>query len=468
MKFLTSSSSSASSTITTTTTSTSFDAGCVRDSRSSPASCIAGVFRRLLCLNDPPTHHPSHHFKYTENHDSVSLELDRFQCSKAEESSASGSTPNLVARLMGLESFPQIDFPVTERSPNSISRSRSMNSVDLMKELASMQGRHRRAKSFRETRSKFVELQDEDFYILSFEDEDEFGKLGARSRKSEMGSGQKQTKQGIKGENSNSKAKSNKKRESVYEKNKENLLDTRTIFIENPEAINSKQVSKRVVFRGGDNSKLKDSINILRPTNSSCRNSAAADKEVEKLAKPIIQKSENDLQLGRRRMKKRKDDCLLVKRIETEPDSENSSPSSVLDVTKFPGDPEVTSCPGEPSRLTNSRSRRTLAEDLENYRKLNYQSNSTSFRSNNNSSSCERKRIDQLRKDGHGSSSRFMQMWGEIYNVAGRNTVQADWLLNNRREMHKFEEYKEIGGEIQMQILDELIGEMVDQLVNLC
>lgn len=270
----------------------------------------------------------------------MSVELDKLQCAKVEEKIEGSAAPSIVARLMGLEFFPQIDFSATQKSPNSIARSRSMNSVDLMKELKSIQEKHRRVKSFREIPT-FVELQDEDFFILSFENADEIGKLGAKSRKVEMCSVQKQTKQSING--GNSKSKNSKRRESVYEKNKENLV-TRTVSNENPDgAINSRKASQVVVR--ADDTKLKDSSNILRSTNSSCQNSFA-EKEAAKLAKPINHKPETELQLGRRRMKKRKDDCLPVKKIETESDSENSSPSSVLDIMKFPGDPEVTSSSG--------------------------------------------------------------------------------------------------------------------------
>lgn len=279
MKFL-SSSSSASSTITDTTTATSFD-GTV-DSKNATAGCIGGVLRRLLCLNSLPTY-PSDHFREADhNNNNDSQVFDELPCVKPEEKIEGSGTPNLVARLMGLESLPQIDS-------NSISRSRSMNSVDSLKEIQSIEERHRRVKSFRETPT-FLELEDENFLILSFESGAERMKLAVKGRKSEMGSAQ---------------LPKNKKTECVSGQNKENRCSN----------YSSDEELKVVHF--------KDSSNILRPKNNS-------SSEKTRFAGPT------------RKMKKRKDECLPLKKIETESDSENSSPVSVLDNVDFSCDPEIT------------------------------------------------------------------------------------------------------------------------------
>ncbi|KAL3518054.1 hypothetical protein ACH5RR_020643 [Cinchona calisaya] len=448
MKLLTSSSSTSSS------TATSFD-GNAHNSKSTPAGCIAGVFRRLLCISTLPTH-PS---------DCVSLELDKLQQSiaptkaderveqsiaptKADERVEPSATPSIVARLMGLESLPQIDFSAMEKSPNSIARSHSMNSVDLMKELVKIQGRqHLRVKSFRETAPTFLELEDEDFFVLNFENADE-------SRKSETGSKKMQQRR--------IKNSGNTRRESVYEKNKENQDPINVVLDGKVEcSMNSRKASQSDTCDG----KLRDSSNIfVSPTKNACQNSVEV-KEVVKLAKKTKNHKPESEFMGRRgRMKKRKDDCLPVKKNETDPqsDSENSSPNSVLDIMKFPGDPEVTSSE-EFARLSNSKSRRTLTEELENYKSLIGNASCKS----RNSSGCK---CAELSKNGHGRDSNNnnnVEMWGEICKIAERDTIQSNWILLNK-EIQKFEDYKEIGGEFEIQIFEELMGELVDQLVGNC
>ncbi|XP_027174757.1 uncharacterized protein LOC113774414 [Coffea eugenioides] len=449
MKFLTSSSSTASSTITSTTASTSFG-GNVHNSRSTPAGCIAGVFRRLLCLKSLPTH-PSDHFKDTD-HDSVSVELDRLQCTStvsAEERAESSATPCIVARLMGLESLlPQTDFSAAEKSPSSIARSRSMNSVDLMKELVSIQGRHRRVKSFRETAPTFLELEDENFFVLSFEN------IVGESRKSETGS--KQKKQRGRGANDKSQN-STRSRENAYEKNKENQDPMNVLNNEKQErTTDSRKASQRAVSEV-----MSDGI---RPLSISSSQNSFEGKEVENRAKPINRKPENELG-RRRRMKKRKDDCLPVKKVESDcSDSENSSPNSVLDIVKFPCDPEVTSSEGL-SRLTNSKSRRTLTEELENYRKLNHQYVDKSLTSNASGKSRTRSegKCVELRKNDRGRQNNSANMWGEICELAEKDTIRSNWIPLSK-EIQKFEGYREISGEFEIQIFEELLGELVDQL----
>lgn len=122
---------------------------------------------------------------------------------------------------------------------------------------------------------------------------------------------------------------------------------------------------------------------------------------------------------------------------------------------------------GELSRLTNSKSRRTLSEELENYRKLNHQCNDNGCISI--AASCKSRTIFEvtnveLRKDDHGSPT-YVQMWEEMCKVAGRNIIQSNWMVQNK-DIQKFEDYKEISGEFEMQILDELLGEVVAQLVG--
>ncbi|EOA14354.1 hypothetical protein CARUB_v10027535mg [Capsella rubella] len=117
----------------------------------------------------------------------ISLILDRFLCSGSsstcpygritepcfesrdfvsEPLRVRGDEPGAVARLMGLDSI-----PVTDRA-RVVSRSRSVNSAGYMKrDDDTVQGKHRRVKSTLDSYQfpEYVELEDDKFFILSFE-----------------------------------------------------------------------------------------------------------------------------------------------------------------------------------------------------------------------------------------------------------------------------------------------------------
>ena len=160
-------------------TTTSFN------SKSATAGCLAGLLRRILCSGNLPTH-PSDQIKEVD-----SVLCDKDHELKAKENIETTTTPGIVARLMGLESLPEINL-LHNSSPNSISRSRSMNSADHLAGFDQMQGPHRRVKStlsFRELPT-FLELENENFLVLSFENGGESKELRSEGRKSEMGFGE--------------------------------------------------------------------------------------------------------------------------------------------------------------------------------------------------------------------------------------------------------------------------------------
>lgn len=333
MKFLPS---SASSTITTTSTAaSSFDGNNVNSSKSATAGCIAGVFRRLLCLNSLPTYPSDDHFKETElleentytSSSSVDFDIKATEVKIVEGGGGGGgsATPNIVARLMGLESLPQIDrdLLLTNEQKNSaaISRSRSMNYVDtVLKELQhSKQGKHRRAKSFRETPT-FLHLdEDENFLILSFENNN-----GAENMKFPT-----------KGKIKSSPAEKTKTKTKNTRREQTNSCTGGGKNKENQETRNGSD-EEEYYFTKRSGVTKDSSDNILG--NYSNRNS-----------KPAIHgHHERDRRSNRRkRINKSKDEILPVKKSGTESsahdddDSENSSPNSVLDNSMdFPCDPE--------------------------------------------------------------------------------------------------------------------------------
>ncbi|KAJ6716061.1 hypothetical protein OIU74_008740 [Salix koriyanagi] len=103
------------------------------------------------------------------------------------------ATPGVVARLMGLGSFPETSSVDVKVGANSISRSRSMNSMEFRGENDQIQGQHRRVRStlsFRE-RPTFLEVENKEYFVLSFENiGGESKKVRSKERKCEVGSGE--------------------------------------------------------------------------------------------------------------------------------------------------------------------------------------------------------------------------------------------------------------------------------------
>ena len=138
--------------------------------------CISLFLQRLLCSGASSTY-PS---------DQITESPEFFD----EPARVRGHSPGAVARLMGLESL-----PVTDKT-RVVSRSRSVNSDENVKsDDDEIQGKHRRVKSTLE----YVELEDDNFFILSFEKDrndkafGELKQLGTRKYKKRRESRDHQT-----------------------------------------------------------------------------------------------------------------------------------------------------------------------------------------------------------------------------------------------------------------------------------
>lgn len=282
------------------------------NSKSATAGCLAGILRRILCSGSLPTY-PSD--QITEETNSLWFsELRKF---KAEEEIQTPSTPGLVARLMGLDSMPDVDLG---SAPNSVSRSRSMNSVDCLVGCDKKQGKnHRRVKStlsFRDVPA-FVELENEEFFILSFENGNGGKEVRSKARKCEVGFGElKQRK------TERSKNMGNMKKENEHEEKRKALSDL------NGKEIVRKRISDKPAMKVGNNGRVR-----APTTNSTPRKSSRCEKQrVAEVFNGGKSSSE----------KKTKINFHAVENIlETECNSEDSSPVSVLDRGKFLVDPQA-------------------------------------------------------------------------------------------------------------------------------
>ncbi|KAL1197227.1 hypothetical protein V5N11_011376 [Cardamine amara subsp. amara] len=125
-------------------------------SKTQSLGCISLILQRFLCSGTSSTY-PS---------DQIIESSFKFHDFSSEPPRARGDEPGAVARLMGLESF-----PITDKT-RVVSRSRSVNSVDYLKRNNDeTQGNHRRVKSTLDPHHfpEYVELEDDKFFILSFE-----------------------------------------------------------------------------------------------------------------------------------------------------------------------------------------------------------------------------------------------------------------------------------------------------------
>lgn len=110
-----------------------------KSANANPNNCFSGILRRLLCSGSFPTH-PSDQFGEL-NIKKLSEKSPKHATGAKEEAA---STPGVVARLMGLDSFPSTPRTTTL---GSYFRSRSVNSIDFLAHFDPIIQRHRRVRS---------------------------------------------------------------------------------------------------------------------------------------------------------------------------------------------------------------------------------------------------------------------------------------------------------------------------------
>ncbi|XP_068337138.1 uncharacterized protein [Pyrus communis] len=264
--------------------STAFDAT-MCSSKSATTGCISGILRRILCKGSFPTY-PSDHILGEEENSVESGSRDQdFNSKDKTEISAS---PSIVARLMGLDSIPDRNLVSSQSTQNSISRSKSMTSVDRFDKRRGMKS----TRSFREMPT-FLELENEEFFILSFENERKSKETESKGRKCE------------------------KRRSQKTENRRERKAE------------NKKQLQEGQSRRALNDLNGKE---MLKSRSTSCEDS----KSTSIAAKTI---------------EKKKTICDVLKYVESEFSSEDLSPVSVLDGGQFLVDTEIPS--SEDSSLVN-------------------------------------------------------------------------------------------------------------------
>ncbi|KAE9611054.1 hypothetical protein Lal_00015972 [Lupinus albus] len=278
----------------------------------SKSECFSGFLQMLLCVGNktiPPLHSYDHVIEPEKQELMQLVPLNRDTI--IDEYAA--TTPGVIARLMGLDSLPNTKFSTHD----SVPRSRSVNFVDYLLEFDLKQARNngkvKTSASFREVPA-LGKRESNDLVVLYWGDGEE-GKLkkeekGIRElkQKKKQGSNNKNT------EILKEKVSSNVKKELNQGKNKK----ISKLKNEPRRTLSSSSSSKQSRMVRKHHCEVKDLSNVSSRTNSSLTN-----KKKKGFVEPKVI-------VNKRSQKSHK------KKIETENNSENLSPVSVLDTNHYP------------------------------------------------------------------------------------------------------------------------------------
>nr|GMD44948.1 uncharacterized protein LOC109180948 isoform X1 [Ipomoea batatas] len=146
---------------------------------STSGKCFSGILSRILCSRSLPTH-PSDQLPDPDAEPFFHRRQELSSVNSDHNQANNGRAPGVVARLMGLESMP--DLMASKGRPfGSFLRSRSVNFIDFLPQIGlSGEAQHRRVRtsmSFREAIG--FDKEKHDFLVLCFDSRDE-------TRKEEM------------------------------------------------------------------------------------------------------------------------------------------------------------------------------------------------------------------------------------------------------------------------------------------
>ncbi|OIV95505.1 hypothetical protein TanjilG_25176 [Lupinus angustifolius] len=441
MKHSTSSHSSQSSSSSSSSTTNLDPTMCNSNSKSNgtQSGCFNAILRRILCSGGLQTH-PSDQIREFQCSKSVVCGKDQSFTAKQNAAVAAAvvatiTPPGIVARLMGLETM-------VESKPGSLSRSKSMNSVDYLGECNRMESFHKRVKStvsFREMPT-FLLLENENFLVLSFEKEGENQEFKSNGRKAKMGSADLKLKKAGK---ERSELKENK-REKVYGEN---------ILIEKEKL--GKRVSGMHCGDVGNDGKFQEITNIWPHLNASSENKYFAS-EAEKLCKIINHKEVmvSERLKRRRRSRRMKKNSFTEKMREIECKSEDSSPVSVLQF-------EHKACETEVDSLVFGLSpRRKLTPSVENDQHFPSSADDNVIIEEAKVKELENRKFDGSKKKEKHSN---IDIWGEVCRVAEDEFAETNQI---QAWMNKQGELGSVSADCELQIFDDLLNELIDQLVE--
>ncbi|XP_068644171.1 uncharacterized protein [Aristolochia californica] len=385
------------------------------------AGCLSGILRRFLCGDNVSSH-------VTE--DTTYTGYSPFQYEETKEK-VEVPPPNLVARLMGLESMPEFDW--VPRTPNTIGRSRSANSLHNWIDLDPARCGRRRLKSctsFREIPT-FLQLENEDFLLLSFGCEDK-GEEILRPQVGGKGIEERRV------DASNRKSRENRRKLESQGKKKTGP-GTGSCKEKIPERRNEDRLSGRDPRNGEikkNREKFRKPAHVLlqgKPLES------VTDHNVFPQATKISKKKKTKASAGK------KSDC--------DCSSEDSSPVSVLDHPFQVENDFLLS--EEDSSPEKSKSRRQGS------------CNRTSLNTHQSSLTAERipkpvqNEVKELKKL-NCELPELSNLCTEISTFLEEDVKKTNWVF---RERWKGEEFEEIGTEVGLQVFDRLLHEALTELL---
>nr|DAD28034.1 TPA_asm: hypothetical protein HUJ06_029502 [Nelumbo nucifera] len=430
----------------------SFDAK-LGNSHNATNGCLSGIFRRLLCSGGLPTR-PADHIKEP---DCIESDHQQQQASKKAEA-PTAAIPGIVARLMGLESLPELTWVPPGKTADLIGRSRSVNYAGYWPEFDLPRGRHRRVMtslSFREAPT-FLQLENEDFFLLSFQNVRETNEMRFKGRKSNKGFSELEQRKTEKKENNKEN-----KRERVAEKRnktkKEDQESRKRVYNEKKKV--ERKISDRRTLR---KVRISDDIKIPVSTPPHKKDVYRKPKAVSN-SKPGSQtKPNNHKEISEKAKftkKKKSESATTPRKIETQCDSENTSPVSVLDLSDFLVDSGTPL--SEEWKPRGSNSRRSLTPELAKSDCVSPPPLACIKSSDYWGSGPFEVKTEETRKnDDQG----YLEWWGVISNLAEKEMRSSIWVS---REMSKLEEVEEIGIEFGIQILDQLLCEIIFEFSRL-
>ncbi|TKY47160.1 hypothetical protein E2542_SST29217 [Spatholobus suberectus] len=405
-------------------------------SKSTTSGCLTAILRKILCSDGLPR-------DQNRELDSSNARLSTFkdQNLKAKQNAETAiaaatttTTPGIVARLMGLES---IEIPCGSR-PSSLSRSRSMNSVDYLGECNGMEVLHKRVKStlsFREAPT-FLLHESEKFLVLSFEGGSESREFKSGGRNRETGCAE--LKQKVRSE-----------RGELRENKREKVCDQK-VLIEKGK-LGQKRVSHVSCGNVGNDGKLQEITNTLHPFKASSEKKKCFDSEAVKLSQNRKYKEVVVGEKQKRRKKKKKTICHTENKVEVECKSEDSSPVSVLDFER------------EACGTVGLSSRRKLSPKLESDQHLLVHSDDNLMIDERKVKATDNNKYEGSKKKEKINGQEYIDIWGEVCRI-----VEDELAASNQmhRWTNKQGDLGSISSDFESQIFDHLLNELVDQLAG--
>ncbi|KAF5940971.1 hypothetical protein HYC85_022138 [Camellia sinensis] len=397
------------------------------ESQNSTSKCFSGILRRILCTGSLPTH-PSDLI----TDPTTTIPTTTFENPK-NDFKTQVNTPGVVARLMGLDSLPNLNLVPKD---SSILRSRSVNYVDYFPDFDPTLSHHRRVRtsiSFREVPT-FLQQQQQpkkhnlDFFVLCLE------KVGGNGG----------NKMGL---SSDMALKDLKQKEMKTERNTKNLSETK---FENKRKVFRRKEDQPNRLCGNCSSKV-DNVNLDRKNKGVVvqrhpRESLIAKKSGVKNVNQ--KKTGSELKIGN----KKKSRNNIVKKVQQSVCvSENLSPVSVLDLhhESTSGHTKVT--------ISNSRSS-NVADNDNNHRSSNYTRNFIA--DEHHVIKAKKNRDGKAKKTGE--TQYYDGMLTEILRLTEKGIEETRWV---NEKVIEFEDVEEICTVFGQQILDLLFHQVVDELV---